>query len=130
MNDPLLVWIKVPIRKNGILRSGIVKSRVLWSWSLEFQKYLGALCLKKEPLPRNFFFFYKKIKKRFVKSNKVETSTILSNLISIKYKGKRNIRQYIMKMSHFASKLKALKLELSDNLLVHLVLISLLAQFS
>ena len=33
-------------------------------------------------------------------------------------------------MSHLASKLKALKLELSKDLLVHLVLISLHAQFS
>ena len=32
-------------------------------------------------------------------------------------------------MSHLASKLKALKLELSEDLLVHLVLISLPAQF-
>ena len=35
-----------------------------------------------------------------------------------------------MEMSHLASKLKALKLELSEDLLVHLVLISLLAQFN
>ena len=35
-----------------------------------------------------------------------------------------------MEMSHLASKLKALKLELSEGLLVHLVLISLPAQFS
>lgn len=35
-----------------------------------------------------------------------------------------------MEMSHLASKLKALKLELSEDLLVHLVLISLPAQFS
>jgi len=34
-----------------------------------------------------------------------------------------------MEMSHLASKLKALKLELSEDLLVHLILISLLAHF-
>ena len=34
-----------------------------------------------------------------------------------------------MEMSHIASNLKALKLELSDDLLMHLVLISLPAQF-
>ena len=43
----------------------------------------------------------------------------------MKYKGKRNIREYIMEMSYIASKLKALKLELSNDLLMHLVLISL-----
>ncbi|RVW15878.1 Copia protein [Vitis vinifera] len=59
-----------------------------------------------------------------------ETSTLLASLISMKYKGKGNVREYIMEMSHLASKLKALKLELSDDLLVHLVLISLPAQFN
>ena len=34
-----------------------------------------------------------------------------------------------MEMSHIASNLKALKLELSDDLLMHLVLISIPAQF-
>ncbi|XP_047333925.1 uncharacterized protein LOC124937666 [Impatiens glandulifera] len=48
----------------------------------------------------------------------------------MKYKGKGNIREYIIEMSHLASKLKALKLELSDELLVHLVLISLPTQFN
>ncbi|KAH6785841.1 hypothetical protein C2S51_038296 [Perilla frutescens var. frutescens] len=70
------------------------------------------------------------IEKRFVKNDKVETSTLLANLISLKYKGKRNIREYIMQMSHIASKLSALKLEVSEDLLVHLVLISLPPQFS
>ncbi|RVW36529.1 Retrovirus-related Pol polyprotein from transposon TNT 1-94 [Vitis vinifera] len=66
----------------------------------------------------------------FAKNDKAETSTLLASLISMKYKGKGNVREYIMEMSHLASKLKALKLELSDDLLVHLVLISLPAQFN
>ena len=41
----------------------------------------------------------------------------------MKYKGQENIREYIMQMSNIASKLKALKLELFDDLLVHLVLL-------
>ena len=73
--------------------------------------------------------FLTELEKRFVRNEKAETSTLLSNLISMKYKGKGNIREYIMEMSHLASKLKALKLELSEDLLVHLVLISLPAQF-
>ncbi|XP_058726015.1 uncharacterized protein LOC131597328 [Vicia villosa] len=74
--------------------------------------------------------FLPEIEKRFAESDKVETSTLLQSLISIKYKGKGNIRKYIMEMSNIASnKLKAQKLELSDDLLVHLVLIHLLAQF-
>ncbi|KAK9734067.1 hypothetical protein RND81_04G112500 [Saponaria officinalis] len=65
--------------------------------------------------------FLAEIEKRFVKNNKVETSTLLQRLISRKYQfSKGNIREYIMEMSHIASKLKALKLDLSDDLLVHL----------
>ena len=74
--------------------------------------------------------FLAEIEKRFAKSDKAETSTILKSLVSMKYKGKGNIREYIMEMSHITSKLKALKLELSEDLLVHLVLISLPNQFS
>ncbi|KAL6312231.1 hypothetical protein AAG906_020352 [Vitis piasezkii] len=65
--------------------------------------------------------FLAEIQKRFAKNDKAETSTLLASLISMKYKGKGNVREYIMEMSHLASKLKALKLELSDDLLVHLV---------
>ena len=74
--------------------------------------------------------FLAEIEKRFAKSDKAETSTLLQNLISMKYEGKGNIREYIMGMSNAASKLKALKLELSDDLLIHLVLLSLPSQFS
>ncbi|KAL2516950.1 hypothetical protein Adt_13197 [Abeliophyllum distichum] len=74
--------------------------------------------------------FLAEIEKRFTKNDKAETSTLLQSLISVKYKSKGNIREYIMQMSHTASKLKALKLDLSDDLLVHLVLISLPAHFS
>ena len=74
--------------------------------------------------------FLADIEKRFVKNEKAEIGTLLTNLISMRYKGKGNVREYIMEMSHLASKLKALKLELSEDLLVHLVLISLPTQFS
>ncbi|KAH6784488.1 hypothetical protein C2S52_009447 [Perilla frutescens var. hirtella] len=73
--------------------------------------------------------FLAEIEKCFVKNDKAETSTLLANLISLKYEGKGNIREYIMQMSHIASKLRVLKLEVSEDLLVHLVLISLPAQF-
>ncbi|XP_075478716.1 uncharacterized protein LOC142519555 [Primulina tabacum] len=74
--------------------------------------------------------FLEEIEQRFAKNEKGETSTLLANLVSMKYKRKGNIREYIMEMSHIASKLKALKLQLSDDLLVHLVLISLPVQYS
>ena len=74
--------------------------------------------------------FLAEIEKRFAKSDKAETSTIIKSLISMKYKGKGNIREYIMEMSHLASKLRALKLDLHEDLIVHLILISLLVQFN
>ena len=56
--------------------------------------------------------FIEEIEKRFAKNDKAKTSTLLGNHISMRYKGKGNIREYIMEMSHLTSKLKALKLEL------------------
>ncbi|KAL0392938.1 UNVERIFIED_CONTAM: hypothetical protein Sradi_2516600 [Sesamum radiatum] len=74
--------------------------------------------------------FLEHIENRFVKNEKAEIGTLLTSLISKRYTGKGNIREYIMEMSHLGSKLKALKLDLSEDLLVHLVLISLSTQFS
>ncbi|RVW91511.1 hypothetical protein CK203_046222 [Vitis vinifera] len=71
-----------------------------------------------------------RIANRFTTNEKVEISTILSKLVSMRYKGKENIREYIMEMSNLVTRLKALKLELSKDILVNLVLISLLTQFS
>ena len=48
----------------------------------------------------------------------------------MRYKGKENIKEYIMEMSNLVTRLKALKLEFSEDILVHLVLISLPTQFS
>ena len=60
----------------------------------------------------------------------VETTTILSKLVSMRYKRKEIIREYIMEMSNLVTRLKVLKLELSEDILVHLVLVSLPTQFS
>ena len=79
---------------------------------------------------KNATKFLKEIEQRFAKNEKAETSTLLANLVSMRYKGNGNVREYIMEMSNLASKLKALKLELSEDLLVHLVLISLAAQYN
>ncbi|XP_050885125.1 uncharacterized protein LOC127088250 [Lathyrus oleraceus] len=74
--------------------------------------------------------FLFEIEHGFKKTDKAETSTLLQNLISMKYQGKGNIREYIMSMSNIVSKLKALKLEFSEDLLIHLVLFSLPSQLS
>ena len=71
--------------------------------------------------------FLKEIEKRFAKNEKAETSRLFANLISMRYKGKGNIREYNireynMEMFHLASKVKAIRLKMSEDLLVHLVL--------
>ncbi|GMJ05206.1 hypothetical protein HRI_004189800 [Hibiscus trionum] len=72
--------------------------------------------------------FLDDLEQRFAKNDKVEMTSLLNSLMSIKYKGQGNIREYIMEMFHLASKLKALKIELSEDLLVLMVLVSLPAQ--
>ena len=69
--------------------------------------------------------FLDDIEKCFMKNNKAKTNTLVGSLVLIKYQGQGNMREYIMQTSNFASKLKALKLELFDDLRVHLVLLSL-----
>jgi len=73
--------------------------------------------------------FLETVEKFFAKNDKVETSSVLSKLVSMSYKGKGNIREYILEMSNLASKLKALKLEFHEDLIVNLVLISLPPHF-
>ncbi|RDX96989.1 hypothetical protein CR513_20292, partial [Mucuna pruriens] len=73
--------------------------------------------------------FLEEIKQFFAKNEKAETSNILAKLVSMKYKGRGNIREYIIEMSNLAAKFKLLKLELGEDLIVHLVLISLPAHF-
>ncbi|BAT77139.1 hypothetical protein VIGAN_01523000, partial [Vigna angularis var. angularis] len=73
--------------------------------------------------------FLAEIEKHFAKNDKVETSVLFQSLISMKYQGKGNVREYIMEMLSIASKLKALKHELPEDLLVHLILISLPSEF-
>ncbi|KAL0428648.1 UNVERIFIED_CONTAM: hypothetical protein Slati_3039600 [Sesamum latifolium] len=74
--------------------------------------------------------FLADIEKRFVKNEKDEIGTLLTNLISKKYTGKYNIREYSMQIFPLASKLRVLNLDLSEDLLAHLVLIFLPTQFS
>lgn len=69
--------------------------------------------------------FLAEIEKRFVKSDKAEISMLLSIFTSKRYSGKGNIREYIMEMSHIVSRLKTLKIEISEDVLVHIVLNSL-----
>ncbi|XP_071722461.1 uncharacterized protein [Rutidosis leptorrhynchoides] len=69
------------------------------------------------------------VEARFAKNEKAEIGTIPAKLTSKKYQGKENIREHIMEIFHLAARLRALKVDLSEKLLVHLVFNSLPAQF-
>ncbi|XP_055962341.1 uncharacterized protein LOC130015701 [Mercurialis annua] len=73
--------------------------------------------------------FLDTLEERFTKSDKADTSASLRKLVSMRYKGNGSIREYILEMFHLSGKLKTLKIEISEDLLVHLVLISLPPQF-
>ena len=84
---------------------------------------IKSIMLKEENVKK----FLNQIANRFTKSQNVEMSTILGKLVSMRYRVKENIRDYIMDMSNLVTRLRTLKLELFDDILVHLVLISLIA---
>ncbi|KAL4317848.1 hypothetical protein GQ457_18G010990 [Hibiscus cannabinus] len=46
--------------------------------------------------------FLNNIEQRFAKDDKVEMTSLLTSLMSMKYKGQENIREYIMEMFHTA----------------------------
>ncbi|RDX77339.1 hypothetical protein CR513_42557, partial [Mucuna pruriens] len=62
--------------------------------------------------------FLEEIEQFFAKNEKAKTSNLLVKLISMKYKDRENIREYIMKMSSLSTKLKSLKLELGEDLIL------------
>ncbi|KAK5771753.1 hypothetical protein PVK06_047995 [Gossypium arboreum] len=71
--------------------------------------------------------FLDKIDKCFIKNDKVKMTSLLTFLMSMKYKGQGNMMEYIMEMFHATSRLKALKIELFEELVVLMVLVSLSA---
>ena len=73
------------------------------------------------PKEENAQKYLAQVTDHFAKNEKAEASIILGNLVSMWYKGKGNIREYIIEMSNLAAKLRSLKLELTEDILVHLV---------
>ena len=63
------------------------------------------------PEEENAQKYLAQVANRFAKNEKAKVSTIFGNLVSIRYKGKGNIREYIMEISNLAAKLKSLNLE-------------------
>jgi gag-polypeptide of LTR copia-type len=73
--------------------------------------------------------YLKKLEQRFVKNEKAEIGIMLNKLCTMKYNGKSNVREHILEMMNTASKLKARKLDISEDMLVYLSLNSLLTSF-
>ncbi|XP_024009345.1 uncharacterized protein LOC112084445 [Eutrema salsugineum] len=67
---------------------------------------------------------------RFASSDKAEISSLLYRFSTMRYHSKGNIREYILEMSNIVSKLKTLKIELPEEVLIHFVLNSLPPQFN
>ncbi|XP_042006424.1 uncharacterized protein LOC121755205 [Salvia splendens] len=73
--------------------------------------------------------FLEAIDMNFASNEKAETASLMHKLVTMRYNGRGEIREHIMEMSNTASKLTALNLTISDDQLVHLVMISLPHQF-
>ena len=92
------------------------------------------------PLPQTFLTtlenetyaskLLKALESRFSRSNKAELSATMRQLMEPRYQGDQDIREYVMGILNLAKKLKALKVVLPDDYLVHLVLISLPPQYN
>ena len=73
--------------------------------------------------------FLKEVSDRYAINEKVETSTILAKITTMRHNGKGSIREYILEMSNHAARLKALKLEMPEGIVVQLALNSFPIQY-
>ncbi|XP_057976130.1 uncharacterized protein LOC131163552 [Malania oleifera] len=128
----LALWIERPLALTDTSTSDMKRDLERWECSNRI-----SLMIMKRSVPEAFSgtmsdednakVFLEKLKKRFTKNENAQTNNLLTSLISMTYKEKRSYQGI-----HYGitSKLKTLKLELSDDLLMHLVLISLPAQYN
>jgi gag-polypeptide of LTR copia-type/GAG-pre-integrase domain len=73
--------------------------------------------------------YLKELEQRFVRNEKAEIDILLNKLCTMKYNDRSNVREHILKMMNTASKLKARKLDISEDMLVYLSLNSLPTSF-
>ena len=73
--------------------------------------------------------FLADIEKRFVKNEKAEMGILLKKFCSKQYTGQGSVREYILEMTHMAEKLKVMKFEMSDDMIVTMILNSLPPKF-
>jgi gag-polypeptide of LTR copia-type len=73
--------------------------------------------------------YLKELEQRFVRNEKAEIGIMLNKICTMKYNDRSNVREHIFEMMNTASKLKAHKLDISEDMLVYLSLNSLLTSF-
>lgn len=73
--------------------------------------------------------FFNAIAEKYKTSDKAETGALMNKLIKMQYTGKGNVREYIMKGSDIAGKLRDLNISVEEPFLVHMILNSLPEQF-
>jgi gag-polypeptide of LTR copia-type len=94
----------------------------------------NRLCLKimQKTIPESFrgpisdstlaLGYLKELEQRFVRNEKAEIGILLNKFSTMKYNGRSNVREYILEMMNIVSKLKAHKLNISEDMLVYLSL--------
>jgi gag-polypeptide of LTR copia-type len=73
--------------------------------------------------------YLKELKQRFIRNEKTEIGILLNKLCTMKYNDRSNVRENILEMMNTTSKLKAHKLNISEDMLVYLSLNSLPTSF-
>ncbi|GAB2268284.1 hypothetical protein Dimus_038703 [Dionaea muscipula] len=74
------------------------------------------------PDSENAKVYFASIAEKFKISNKAETNNLMKSLMSLEYKGKGSVREFIMKGSDITSKLRDLKMPVEESFLVYLLL--------
>ncbi|XP_010269099.1 PREDICTED: uncharacterized protein LOC104605861 [Nelumbo nucifera] len=73
--------------------------------------------------------YLKVVEKHFIGSTKTLASTLMIEMITMKYDGRSGIHEHIMKMRDMANKLNGMDMEISEGFLVHFIMTFLPAQF-
>jgi gag-polypeptide of LTR copia-type len=101
----------------------------------------NRLCLKvmQRTIPESFrghvsdftlaLDYLKELEQIFIRNEMAEISILLNKLCIMKYNDRLNVNEHVLKMMNTASKLKAHKLNISEDMLVYLSLNSLSTSF-
>ncbi|XP_043725755.1 uncharacterized protein LOC122672329 [Telopea speciosissima] len=73
--------------------------------------------------------FLNAIKARFELNTKAESSNLMSKLMNAQYDGSRSVREYILNLATITAKLGNLDIKISDDLVMHIALHTLLGPY-